>query len=106
ATGRPLNHIFDAADEKSGTPMDDLSRQSIQAGEAVRSAEGLNLLTAKDGSLVPIEAGAAHMRDINNRIIGVVVVFRDITVRKRTEKRLRLLSEALEQPTKGLPWWT
>ena len=43
----------------------------------------------KDGTEVPIDDSGAPIRDPDGKIMGVVLVFRDITERKKTEKALR-----------------
>lgn len=50
----------------------------------------------KDGSLFPASVIVSAMRH-NGAIVGAVVVFQDITERKRAEKALNRLNEELEQ---------
>jgi PAS domain S-box-containing protein len=49
-----------------------------------------------DGSSVPVEYMSYPIYS-NNKIIGSVVTFSDITERKKTEKELKILNERLEQ---------
>ena len=46
------------------------------------------LLIAKDGAQRPIDDSAAPMRDANGKTVGAVLVFRDITERKRAGEAL------------------
>ena len=47
------------------------------------------LLIAKDGSERPLDDSGAPIRDEQGRLLGVVLVFRDITERSRMEEALR-----------------
>src|SRR5207244_13351348 len=49
---------------------------------------------AKDGRAIPIDDSAAPIRDGDNKVAGVVLVFRDISERLKTEERMRLTVEA------------
>jgi PAS domain S-box-containing protein len=46
-------------------------------------------LIARDGTECPIDDSGAPIRDLSGRIIGAVLVFRDITERRKTEAALR-----------------
>ncbi len=51
------------------------------------------LLRRRDGSLVPIDDSAAPLRDADGRVIGAVLVQRDVSERIRQEERLRVSEE-------------
>jgi PAS domain S-box-containing protein len=51
------------------------------------------VLIAKDGKEIPIADSGAPIKDEKDNIIGVVVVFRDITERKKMEEKLRKSEE-------------
>jgi signal transduction histidine kinase len=59
------------------------------------------LLIAKNGRQIPIEDTVAPINDENNKIIGAVYVFRDISARQQTEalekERIRLETEIKER---------
>ncbi|MEB3830176.1 hybrid sensor histidine kinase/response regulator [Phormidium sp. CCY1219] len=59
------------------------------------------LLIAKDGRQIPIDDTVAPINDENNKIIGAVYVFRDISARQQTEalekERIRLETEIKER---------
>jgi PAS domain S-box-containing protein len=101
ANGRPLEAVFSM--ERSGTE----ARYGSLAGELLErggraDGRGHGLLTAKNGSHVDIAFNVAPIRDVESKIAGIVLVFRDVTERKRAEEQLRLLSEAIEQTSEGL----
>ena len=56
----------------------------------------------KDGSSFPVEYAASPVRDETGAITGVVVNFRDITQRKRTEERLALLNFARDRTKEAI----
>ena len=63
------------------------------------------ILIARDGGRIPIDDGAAPIHDEQGKISGVVLVFRDVTLRRRaqrqleeSESRYRLLFESNPQP--------
>src|SRR5262249_12261927 len=59
-------------------------------------------LLARDGTERPIDDSAAPIRDRGGRPIGVVLVFRDITERRRTERELEASRRRLEREAKAL----
>jgi PAS domain S-box-containing protein len=51
----------------------------------------------KDGSCFPVEYTSTPMRDDAGRLVGAVVIFKDVTERKRAEQQLRGLNATLEE---------
>lgn len=100
AQGKPLEDVFSAKEEKTGKSVVGLTEGLV----ALRGNASLTgkLLVTKNGSTMPIEANASPIRGANDSVIGIVLVFRDITQRKKTEERLRLLSEAVAQSSEGI----
>ncbi len=54
------------------------------------------LLVTRDGQKIAIESNAAPIKDEQGQTEGVVLVFRDITARKQTEKKLREYAQELQ----------
>ena len=50
-----------------------------------------------DGNIIWVRTSKIPLRDRNNRIIGILGVYDDITARKQTEDQLRKLAQAVEQ---------
>ncbi len=48
-----------------------------------------------DGSAVPLLISSAFLTDEKNQIIGTISYMRDISIRKQTEERIRMLSQQL-----------
>ncbi|MDH3503243.1 MAG: PAS domain S-box protein [Nitrospirota bacterium] len=51
------------------------------------------VLWRKDGTALPVEYTSTPIHDEKNRLCGAVVIFNDITERKRAEERFRLVVE-------------
>ncbi len=60
-----------------------------------------NILTAKSGETIPIEQTVTAFIDARKRRLGNVLVFRDITRRKRTEADLRASWDRLQKALAG-----
>jgi PAS domain S-box-containing protein len=87
ALNRLLPDIFQIVDEQS-VKMDNPALKAIQAGQAV-SLPGHATLIARDGSQWPVDDSAAPILDAAGRITGVVMIFRDITDRRKLEQELQ-----------------
>ncbi len=88
ATGKPLRIVFNIVDERTGEAVEDPVAKVIQGGEIIELANH-TLLIARNGTRLPIDDSAAPIRDDNGNLIGVVLVFRDTTERKRAGEALR-----------------
>jgi two-component system, cell cycle sensor histidine kinase and response regulator CckA len=104
AEGRPLLEVFRIEDELSGQPAADPTVKVLADGVVV-GLSNHTILVARDGRRIPIDDSAAPIHDEQGNITGVVLVFRDVTLRRRaqrqleeSESRYRLLFEANPQP--------
>jgi PAS domain S-box-containing protein len=84
AAGRPLDEICAVVDESTRRPGVGLMTDAISAG-AVRFGNQ-SALVSRDGVERPIDGGVAPMKDAEGRATGVVLVFRDVTERRRIEQ--------------------
>ncbi|WP_051305941.1 ATP-binding protein [Desulfogranum mediterraneum] len=87
AAGRPLKDVFQAIDEQSREVCENPAVKVIRSGNIVGAGERA-VLVARDGRERSIANSGAPIRDANSNIIGVVLVFRDITEQLKTEKEL------------------
>ncbi|HET9296395.1 MAG TPA: ATP-binding protein, partial [Candidatus Binatia bacterium] len=88
ASGQPLEKVFNIINEDTGkpakNPVDIVLRDGIVVGLANHIA-----LIGKDGTERSIEDSAAPIRDATGTISGAVMVFHDVTQRRRVEKALK-----------------
>jgi PAS domain S-box-containing protein len=84
---RPVPSVFRIINEQTRKKVGDPVAKVLEMGVIVGLANH-TILVRKDGSEVPIDDSGAPIRDRDGRIIGVVVVFRDVTERKRMEREI------------------
>jgi PAS domain S-box-containing protein len=91
AAGRPLDEVFRIVNEMSGAAVESPVTKVIREGSIVGLANH-TVLVSRDGRSVPIDDSGAPIRDDAGRLVGVVLVFRDVTERRRIElERTELL---------------
>ncbi len=78
AQGQPLEFVFSVVNEKTGAPAENPVSQALKLGAIVGLANH-TILIAKDGTRRAIDDSAAPLRDRSGDIIGVVLVFRDVS---------------------------
>ena len=88
AVGRACAEIFRITNEETGAEVESPVDRVLREGKIVGLANH-TILTARDGTQRPIDDSGAPIRDENGSLHGVVLVFRDITERKRAERELR-----------------
>jgi PAS domain S-box-containing protein len=84
AKDQPFEKIFRIANERTGAPVEHPVAKVLQTGGIVGLANHTVLIT-RQGRRVPIDDSGAPVRLANGELIGIIVVFRDVTERKRTE---------------------
>jgi PAS domain S-box-containing protein len=84
ARGRDCAEVFRIVNERTREPVDSPVQRVLAEGVVVGLANH-TMLIAKDGTEHPIDDSGAPIRNRSGRIVGVVLVFRDITARRRAE---------------------
>ncbi len=92
AIGLPSTTIFHIVDENSNEPCTDPVQQVLALGIMTDIKNG-SLLVCRDGSRRSIADSCAPIRSREERIIGTVIVFRDVTHEKERIKELIKIKE-------------
>ena len=87
AQGRPAAEVFKIMNEKTGQVCASPVQRVIELGRIVGLANHTALI-ARDGTVRSIADSGAPIRDRKGNIIGVVLVFRDISKERKMEEEL------------------
>jgi PAS domain S-box-containing protein len=87
ASGKSLGEVFKIINEKTRMPCQDPVAKVVRTGKIVGLANH-TVLVARDGAERIIADSGAPIRDKEGKIIGVVLVFRDITEKQKVENEL------------------
>ena len=83
--GKSLNEVFQIVNEMTQQPVDTPVARVLREGVVVGLANHTELIS-RSGTHVPIDDTAATIQDASGKILGVVLVFHDITGRRRAER--------------------
>jgi PAS domain S-box-containing protein len=95
ARGHALEDIFRIINEETGEPAANPVRVALAEGRSVELANH-TALVRRDGTVIAIEDSAAPIRKLDGEISGAVMVFHDVTRRRRAEERVRESAERLQ----------
>jgi len=98
ARSRPIREVFRLINEQTGQPTEDPVALVLREGRPKTLTNHTSLVT-RDGHEIPVEDSAAPILDANGRVIGVVLVFHDVTEKRRAEEELRRAKDAAEAAT-------
>jgi PAS domain S-box-containing protein len=87
AAGKPFDEVFRIIDEKSGERCPSPVEHVLASGLVVELSSH-TILIARDGRERTIADSGAPIRDRESRVVGVVLVFRDITEKQKMEEEL------------------
>ena len=96
AVAGPVTKVFNIVNEQTRRKVENPVAKVLEQGNIIGLANH-TLLVRKDGTEVPIDDSGAPIRDPNGKTLGVVLVFRDITERKRTEEKTQELLAAVQR---------
>lgn len=88
AVGQAIQNVLRTVNERTGEPTEDIVGEVLEQGCAVNMANHTALID-RHGRQIPIEESAAPIRDGNGLLIGVVIVFHDVTEQRMIHKKLR-----------------
>jgi PAS domain S-box-containing protein len=93
ASGHTVREVFQIADEMTGELAENPVERILRGGP--RAHSGNAILRTRDGREIPIDDSVAPIEAPGGEVLGVVLVFRDITNRRAAEReKERLLHEA------------
>jgi PAS domain S-box-containing protein len=93
--GRPLREVFNIVNEFTRESVENPVERVLREGHVVGLANH-TLLVRPDGIETPIDDSAAPIHDHDGSLAGVVLVFRDISERRRAERTHATLAAIVE----------
>ncbi len=94
ARGRSLDEVFRIVNEETRATVESPAVKVLREGTVVGLANH-TVLIARDGREIPIDDSGAPIRDAGGTIMGVVLVFRDVSDRKVADAQRERLNVAL-----------
>jgi PAS domain S-box-containing protein len=88
AIGMPLPNVFKIVDQISRTPLENPIEKIIRTRERIELSANTSLMTRAGKELI-ISYSVDPMLDSENKIIGVVIVFRDMTEKIKLEATIQ-----------------
>lgn len=88
ARGRRLREVVRIINEQTRRPVPDPVRRCLRDGTVVGFSDH-SVLVGRDGSELGVEHSAAPVRDRKGRVLGAVLVFRDVTERRRLQQEIK-----------------
>ena len=96
ALGQPLGQIYKLLDEATRQPLE-CPVERVRREGGTRGLVTHTLLVRRDGSELAIDHSFAPIRDDRGELAGVVLVFRDVSVKRREALRQSFLVRATEE---------
>jgi len=93
---KPVKQAFNIVNEQTRREVEDPLAKVLEKG-LITGLANHTILLRKDGREVPIDDSGAPIKDKEGKTTGVVLIFRDITERKKTERKLEEYSKHLEE---------
>lgn len=90
--GRPIEQVFKIINEDTQKAIENPARQVIHRGNLAGLFDH-TVLIAKGGKRIPIDYSGAPIYDERKKIIGIVLVFKDITEKRKNQKEITSLSK-------------
>jgi PAS domain S-box-containing protein len=94
ARGLPVQTVLKTVNKVTRESIDDIVKRVLAGNRPVTMANH-TVLVRRDGTEIAIEDSAAPIRDRENNILGVVIVFHDVTEKRRSQEALHETAEKL-----------
>jgi PAS domain S-box-containing protein len=95
AQDQPLRSVFHIVNERTRQPVEDPTWKVLQSGAMTGLANHTTLLS-RSGREIPIDDSAAPIRSAEGALLGVVLIFRDITSQRRAQRSQAWLSAIVD----------
>ncbi len=87
AKGQPLTEVFRLIDEKTHEPVENPVARCLHGDES-RAPQEHGLLICRDQREVSVDTSVAPIRDNDNKTIGTILVFRDVSAQRKLAHEL------------------
>lgn len=92
---KQLQSVYDVINEETGLPFENIVNQIIQKGKPVE-LENNTILRSKNAENKIISNSGSPLMDLDGNVLGAVLIFSDITHRKRNEEKIKKAIERYE----------
>ncbi len=96
AKDRRLSDVFRVISEQTRDDLDNPVTEVLRHGGII-GLDDTTLLLRKDGSELAIDSNGAPIRSEEGELVGLVLVFRDVTEKRLADKRRYFIGEASRQ---------
>ncbi|XYH99199.1 ATP-binding protein [Sorangium sp. So ce1128] len=96
ARDRRLSEVFRVISEQTRDDLDNPVTEVLRHGGII-GLDDTTLLLRRDGSELAIDSSGAPIRSDEGELVGLVLVFRDVTEKRLAEKRRYFIGEASRQ---------
>ncbi|MBL7141862.1 PAS domain-containing protein [Patescibacteria group bacterium] len=108
AIGKKYDRILKFVSEKDGRINDKFIQEAMATGE-IKETWGDTLLVREDGRKASVANSAAPLKDNQEKVIGCVIAFRDITREREIDRAksefVSLASHQLRTPLSSVSWY-
>jgi len=95
AQGQPIETVFRIVNEDTHDKVENPALRALREG-IVFGLANHTLLITRDGKEIPIDDSGAPIKDESGALVGAVLVFREITERRKAERAHGLLAAVFE----------
>jgi PAS domain S-box-containing protein len=101
ARGKPIWEVFRVIDEATRKPIDDPALRALRERVTTRLESGA-LLVTRAGKEVPVEDSGSPILGFDGTLAGAVLIFRDVTERRKAAQRQTMLVGELNHRVKNV----
>lgn len=87
ARGVPISETLRLVDERNGTPLENVAMRCLRLGQSIGVSSHSQLVT-RAGHAIAVEDSAAPIRSRNGDVLGVVIVFHDVSHERKLTQQL------------------